>query len=77
MEQSFPLDRLKSVRPLPLFNMGWEDILTDPEDVEQVIADTSEPLFLVYYADVSSSLSASGLYRKDETDKCPWIPVVP
>lgn len=33
--------------------MGWQDILTDPEDVKQVIADTKEPLFLVYYADVS------------------------
>ena len=33
--------------------MGWQDIITDPEDVKQVIADTKEPLFLVYYADVS------------------------
>lgn len=35
------------------YKMVWANILKDPEDVKQVIADASGPLFLVYYADVS------------------------
>lgn len=43
---------------------GWRDIIKDPEDLKQVIADTKEPLFLVYYADVSKR-SISSILRSN------------